>query len=150
MRLPKILPSDLLTKLPRESEWHSEEWTIDTASAHKHFFGKSLEEAEKLFRENSILYQEDLMWMPFIPCCYYLQTYSRYLLSDSSARDSDGASCYITLIEWLAEDVRRIPVDLKTLIDRTLQRLASDQQSFEADITIYGSFEERVGKIKRA
>ena len=90
------------------------------------------------------------MWMPFIPCCYYLQAYSRYLLSDSSVRDSDGASCYITLISWLADDIRRTPAGLKDLIDRTLKKLSTGQKSFEADITIYGSFEERVEKIQRA
>ncbi|CAM2823321.1 hypothetical protein [Rariglobus hedericola] len=150
MRLPKVLPSDLLTKLPRESEWHSEEWTLDTTSAHKHFFGKSLEEAEMMFGENSMLYQEDVMWMPFIPCCYYLQAYSRYLLSDDSALDPDGASCYIALIDWLGEDARRIPANLSSLIQRTLLRISTLQGFYGADVAIYGSFEERVGKIKLA
>jgi hypothetical protein len=150
MRLPTVLPNDLLTKLPRESEWHSEEWTLDTTSAHKNFFGKSLEEAEKMFGENSLLYQEDIMWMPFIPCCYYLQAYSHYLLSDASARDSHGASCYITLIDWLGDDVRRVPADLSSLIRRTLLRISMSQCFYEADFEIYGSFQERVRKIKAA
>src|SRR3954469_13737932 len=101
MRLPKILPPDLLATLPDEEAWRSEEWTIDTPKAYEHFFGKSLEEAEAMFGQNSLLYQEDVMWMPFIPCCYYLQAYSRYLLSAASDRDSDGANCYLSLIDWL-------------------------------------------------
>jgi hypothetical protein len=36
---------------------------LDGQVACKNFLGKSLDEAEALFRENSLYYQEGLMWM---------------------------------------------------------------------------------------
>ena len=37
--------------------------SLDEQTACKHFLGKSLTEAEALFAENSLYYQEDLMFM---------------------------------------------------------------------------------------
>jgi len=150
MRIPKVIPADVLTRVPREPEWHSVDWNDDTASAHAHFFGKSLDEAERLFAESSLIHQEDLMWMPFVPCCFYLQAYSRYLLSEESKGDSDGASCYITLIGWFGAHVRHFPEALHDLTRRTLLRIASSQGFSEADVDIYGSFAERVRTILAA
>lgn len=150
MRIPKVIPADVLTRVPREPEWHSVDWNDDTASAHEHFFGKSLDEAERLFAESSLVHQEDLMWMPFIPCCYYLQAYSRYLVSEKSQGDSDGASCYITLIAWFGDHVSHFPEALRDLTRRTLLRIASSQGFYEADVDIYGSFAERVRTILAA
>ena len=38
----------------------------------KHFFGKSLDEAEALFRENDIYCESDLMWMGAPAFRFYL------------------------------------------------------------------------------
>lgn len=46
---------------------------LDGRVACRHFLGKSLAEAEALFRENEIYYQEDLMWMGAKAFCFYVQ-----------------------------------------------------------------------------
>ncbi len=46
---------------------------LDGRVACRHFLGKSLAEAEALFRENEIYYQEDLMWMGSQAFCFYVQ-----------------------------------------------------------------------------
>lgn len=144
---PASLPPLVLHRIPREAEWHSEDWDDDTTVAHRHFFGKTLAEAEALFRANSILYQEDIMWMP-LPCaCYYLQAYSRYLLSEPSRGDADGASCYLTLLAWFGPRLQPAPSTLHALLRQTLSRLAVSQAFFNAPADVYGSFPERARQI---
>lgn len=46
--------------------------SLDERSACEHFLGKSLLEAETLFRENSLYYQEDLMFMGASAFRFYL------------------------------------------------------------------------------
>ena len=45
---------------------------LDGRVACEHFLGKSLDEAEALFRENDIYYQSDLMWMGAPAFRFYL------------------------------------------------------------------------------
>ena len=52
--------------------------SLDERSACEHFQGKNLDEAELLFRENSLCYQEDLMWMGPMAFRYYVEAAIRY------------------------------------------------------------------------
>jgi hypothetical protein len=52
---------------------------LDGRVACRHFLGKSLAEAEALFRENEIYYQEDLMWMGAKAFCFYVQAAMNYV-----------------------------------------------------------------------
>ena len=72
-----------MTGPPTLRDWRFEEPLNDPPAddeqyAFHHFFGKSLEEAELLFVENAIYYQEDLMWMPAVCSRYYLMAYCDY------------------------------------------------------------------------
>jgi hypothetical protein len=57
-------------QVPTKQDWANPYGGLDIKYAREHFFGKTLEEAEKLFVENSLWYQEDIMWMPSIPFRY--------------------------------------------------------------------------------
>ena len=67
--------------------------SLDEASACKHFLGKSLDEAEALFRDNSIYYQEDLLWMGPVAFRYYIHAAIRYVQSGDATGDSDIINC---------------------------------------------------------
>lgn len=69
--------------------------SLDERSACDHFFGKTLEQAEALFRENSMLYQEDLMWMGPTAFCFYLPAFLNFLRSDSA---DDADLSYLVMI----------------------------------------------------
>jgi hypothetical protein len=129
--------------VPTLEDWHSEPWDLDIPYAFKHFNGKTIEESVPLFEENALCYQEDLMFMPSRVFGYYLRAYMAYLLSSASANDSDGASCFIGLIEhklpWKPADIRPLWPEIRSV----LERLAANQQFFEADSEIYGSFQQR-------
>jgi hypothetical protein len=147
MLIPKQVPLDVLSTIPDEKAWHSQDWNDDTVTAHQHFFKKSLTEAVSMFAEYSLLYQEDVMFMPFIPCCYYLQAYSNYILSERATGDSDGAICYITLIKVLNGVAENFPAELCEVIGKALNHIARSQGLFDAKIEIYGSFEDRISDI---
>ena len=66
---------------------------LDGQYAEKHFLGKTLDEAEALFRESSITYQEDLMFMGPVAFRFYVQAAINYVESESARGDSDMISC---------------------------------------------------------
>lgn len=135
--------------IPTEIEWRSVPWCLDIPYAYDHFFGKTLAEAIQLFEENAIYFQEDLMWMPKPCLSFYLDAYIDYLLGDSSAGDSDGASCFFWLIE-----IRHLEIGSfdRATISRTrqvLERLATRQSWYAADVEIYGDFRERAKSMHK-
>ena len=72
----------------------------DDGCAIRHFFGKSIDEGVKLFEENALRYQEDLLYMPLLPFGYYIKAFEKYLNNKSSEGDSDAASCYLDLVDF--------------------------------------------------
>jgi hypothetical protein len=130
-------------KIPAEADWRSEPWDLDIPSAYAHFFGKSLEEAISLFNENSLSYQEDLMFMP-LPCFrYYLLAYTHYLLSASSRGDSDGANCFFGIVEIRKNDIRASSERVLREVTQTLEKLANYQGWYNATEHVYGIFRDR-------
>ncbi|MCX6924589.1 MAG: hypothetical protein NT154_15445 [Verrucomicrobia bacterium] len=118
-------------------------WFRDIPYAYEHFFGKSLEDAASLLKENCIYYSEDLMWMP-LPCFqYYILAYTNYLLSESSHGDADGASCFLRLVEFRKEDIRGSSELVIGEIAKTLEKLKGGQGWYGATEEIDGSFQDR-------
>src|SRR5580765_4916675 len=77
--------------------------SLDERTACEHFLGKSLAEAEALFREASITYQEDLMFMGASAFRFYVQAAISYIQSDSATGDSDIISCFASILEHRLE-----------------------------------------------
>ena len=63
--------------------------SLDEGSACKHFLGKTLTEAEALFREASLYYQEDLMWMGPRAFQFYLPAALNDLKSEAARGPND-------------------------------------------------------------
>ena len=127
-------------RIPTEVDWRSEPWGIDTPYAYEHFFGKGRAEAFALFVENAMLYQEDVMFMPLACFKYYLHPYMDYLLSDESAGDSDGASCFFGIVEIRSRDIYVGGEDLRRRVTEVLGCLRNRQQWYNAEPKIYGEF----------
>jgi hypothetical protein len=62
--------------------------------------GKNLEEARSLFRENFLVYQEDLLFMGPIAFRYYVRAAIDFLLSDEAGHESDAVNTFCFLIEF--------------------------------------------------
>jgi len=110
--------------------------SLDGARASRHFYHKTLEEAEALFRENSLYYQEDLMWMGPKAFRFYLPAAISYLQSDAAADDSDFVSALFIIIEF-REGEEDFHLALEA-INRLIEYVLSDYQKFDVDEDIYG------------
>ena len=71
-------------RLPTAREINPIPTDLDGKCAEKHFLGKTLDEAETLFREASIIYQEDLMFMGAPAFRFYVQAAISYIQSEAN------------------------------------------------------------------
>jgi hypothetical protein len=76
---------------------------LDGRVACKNFLGKSLDEVEVMFRENSIYYQEGLMWMGPVAFRFYVPALINYIRSEVATGDSDIINCFGGLLEFRLE-----------------------------------------------
>lgn len=136
-----------MKQIPTDTDWHSVHWCIDIPYAYEHFCGKTIPQATALFEDNSLYYQEDLLFMP-APCfLYYIEAYINYLLSDRSKGDCDGASCFFGLIESRYKEVSTVDRETVERIKAVLHRLGSQQSWYDADPDIYGDFGRKAEKL---
>jgi hypothetical protein len=135
-------------EIPTDEDWpRPDPDYLDEAWAYKNFHGKSFEEAVRLFEDNSLHYQEDLMYMPVKVFGYYLKAYIAYLTSDAARGDSDGASCFVRLIRFKAEHDREAIAQFWPIIEPALKHLVEHQEDYEADWEIYGCFRSLAREI---
>src|ERR671921_640189 len=87
------------TRLPTGDEINVFD-SLDERTAVQHFLGKDLKQAEALFRENFLAYQEDLMWMGPMAFRFYVPAAIDYLLSEEADHDADAVNSFCTLIEF--------------------------------------------------
>jgi len=122
-------------KLPTKDEINVYN-SLDEITACKHFLNKTLEEIEVLFRESSLAYGQDLMWMGTRAFDFYLQAVINYLQSDYSAGDNEIVDCLSSVIEFrLQEEEFSLAQDrVNTIIDYVI----ANYDKFEVDTNIYG------------
>ena len=136
-------------KIPNKSEWGTiEKGNLDAEWAFKQFSGKSLEDAEEMFRENALYYQEDLISMPSIAFNCYAPVFAKYILSDHSESDSDGASSFLHMVIELLQANRFLatPETIEILLDAA-KIVSNRQEYYDADVDIYGEFSELYKQI---
>ncbi|MDB6131662.1 MAG: hypothetical protein JWM04_2769 [Verrucomicrobiales bacterium] len=99
---------------------------LDGQVAVLNFHGKSLAEAEALFREASIIYQEDLMFMGVRAFRFYVQAAISYIQSDAAAGDSDMINCFGGILErrleFEAEELVAVAPQLASICRDILER----------------------------
>ena len=136
-------------KIPSKKEWGViEKDNLDAEWAFKQFAGKSLDDAEKMFRENALYYQEDLLSMPSVAFNFYAPVFAKYILSEYAESDSDGASSFLHMIIELLQMNRTLatPETLKLLLN-TAKTVSNKQNYYDANIDIYGEFPELYNRI---
>jgi len=136
--------------IPSEADWRSEPWNLDVPAAYEHFAGKSRKAAVDLFLDNSLLYQEDILFMPAVCFRYYVHAYIDYLLSEQSAGDRDAASCFLSIVEVRQDDISDGDDQLKQRIRDMLKHLSSRQSWYAAAPAIYGDFALRTATLDQS
>lgn len=120
--------------------------SLDEITACKHFYNKTLTEAEVLFRENSLNYCQDLMWMGSSAFKFYLQAAINYLQSQYSVGDNDIINCLFSVVEY-----RRKEKEFLLAIDHVNTMIAyviDNYDKFEVDINIYGDLLARYRQLQ--
>lgn len=117
---------------------------LDGRVACKHFLGKNLDEAEALFRENSIYYQGDLMWMGPVAFRYYVMAAIQYIRSAAAAGDSDMINCFAGFLEFR---IGQEPEELAPIADRLASAcnyIVEQYNRFDLRPEIYGDVRARL------
>lgn len=117
--------------------------SLDERNACAHFLGKTLKQAEELFRENSIDYQEDLMWMGIGAFKYYVQAFISYIQSKESAGDSDAINCFAGLLEFRVEREQENLNPIAQQLANACRYIISHYDRFDVTTEIYGDLRAR-------
>ena len=110
--------------------------SLDEAVACEHFLGKTLDEAVAMFEENSLAYQEDLMWMGPRAFAFYVPAVTRYLATEAARGDSDLVSCMLGNIRFRRDEVEFALA--RDEVRRLIEVIVSNWLKFEVDESIYG------------
>ena len=112
---------------------------LDGRSAAKHFLGKTLDEAEALFCENSIRYETDLKWMGPVAFRFYIRAAIRYVESEHATGDSDIVNClagtFRIRLEHEPAELRSIASSLADFCSYVIEHF----ERFDVDSAIYGN-----------
>ena len=116
---------------------------LDAEWAFKNFSEKSFDEAKAMFQDNALYYQEGLESMPSKALNFYAPALAEYIISDQAEHDSDGASSFLHMIVRMFKTRHEIISDeTKHLLICVSEKVAGNQEFYDADLDIYGEFSE--------
>lgn len=122
---------------------------LDGRVACEHFFGKSLDEAEALFRENDVYYQGDLMWMGTPAFRFYLPAvfqFVRHGTDDISDFVSHFAATLEFRLEYEADELTPVASQLAEFCSYIVEHWSRFSEGAEA----YGDVRARFETLRTA
>jgi len=109
----------------------------DEKSAVENFFGKDLIEAESLFKENFLKYQEDLMWMGCKGFEYYIIAAINYLKSSKLENDDEGdLELFCKLINYRIESEDKFKESAKRVLEEPIKDFLKQEISEKMKIRL--------------
>jgi hypothetical protein len=132
--------------LPTESEINVHN-SLDEQVACRHFFRRSLGEAEALFRDNSLYYSEDLMYMGPVAFRFYVCAAIRYIRSSCSENDSDFVSSFVGLLEFRLTNEPRELAPVAECLASACHYIVTHQDRWEIIAEIYGNIQPRCERL---
>ena len=121
--------------------------SLDEQQACRNFLGKSLDEAESLFRQNALGYSDDLRWMGISAFRFYVIAYFQYLQSLEAEGDSDGVSCLVGVLEFRLEGEREGLLPIAKQVVEICRYIISNYSRFDILPDIYGDLRPRCEKL---
>ena len=136
--------------VPGDAEWAGYEVDLDARYAHGLLYGKTIEQAQELFGQNlSIERADELQFVPRRVFQYYVFAFAECLRTDRARGDSDSASPFLHLLLERERIDRGSVSEIYRDLAPTIDFVAANQQHFDADEGIYGSFAELAREICR-
>ena len=107
--------------------------SLDEQWAVKRFLGKTLKEAEALFKQNSSSACEDLLWMGPKAFCFYVQAAISYIQSADAEGDKSMACSFQHPVEHHWEYDREAVASVLPAICDALQYVIDNWAKFDDD-----------------
>ena len=120
---------------------------LDGRAAAEHFYGKTLDDAEALLRDNPLYYQEDLMFMGPIAFRCYVHAVIRFLHSEAAAGDADFISCFARILQFRLENEPDELAPVAAELATTCQYVLDRWSRFDATPDTYGDLRGRYQSI---
>ena len=120
--------------------------SLDERVACDHFLGKSLEQAEALFRENSLYYQEDLLWMGPVAFRFYVHSFINYIQTDSAAAESD-VSCFASILDHRLEFESGELIAIAMSLATTCRKVLNQFDRYSCQPESYGDLRRRLESL---
>ncbi len=129
-------PADEPSGLPTLADINVHD-SLDERWAVGNFLGKTLEQAEELFRESAMTYQEDLQHMGPVAFRFYVPAFVSYLRSAASSGDSYAVVAFASLVRnrWESEPEELKPV--RELLADACRTVLAEWDRFGVDEEIY-------------
>ena len=117
--------------------------SLDERSACERFLGKSLDEAETLFRQNTMGPIQDLLWMGPVAFRFYVRAAITYIESEYADGDSDSINSLAgTLSHWQEYDPAEL-VPCACLLADFCRTVFEQFDRYDADPAIYVGLREQ-------
>jgi hypothetical protein len=123
--------------------------SLDGRVARRNFFGKTLDEAEALFRDNSLYYQEGLMWMGPAAFRFYVQAAICYAKSEAASGDSAIADCLAGIFEFRLEYESAELVPIAGQLADICGYFVEHYERFDLEPEIFGDVRARFRKLQQ-
>jgi hypothetical protein len=135
--------------VPTEEDWGDYHSDLDQEYAHRLFAGHTNEEMQPHFRANVIERTSELRFMPEIPFRYYMIGFRDFVMAGNFEYEgADAASCFLRLVlQKLQQEPACIAPIMPELLE-TVEHVARNQSTFDADKDIYGDFLDVAAQIR--
>ena len=136
-------------RLPTTREINPIPENLEGQSAEEHFHGKSLEEAEALFCENSLYYQEDLMFMGAPAFCFYVQAAISYIQSAAATEDSDIVNSLASILDHRLQFEAKELIGVAAQLASVCRYILEHYDRFALTPDIYGDLRPRFQALEQ-
>jgi hypothetical protein len=124
--------------------------SLDEQTESEHFFGKDLQAAELLFREDCGSYCEDLMWMGIKAFQLYVTAAIRYLVSAGEHADDYDVQGFVSAVsDRLKNEGNELCRDVFSDIRGCLLHILSHWGDYDINETIYTELRAETQELLR-
>ncbi len=130
--------------IPEGKDWGDCEDDLDQKFTRDLYLGKSNEEMEERFLSGPIEVASELQFMPRIPFQYYMIGFRDSVLSlkHNELDISTSASSFLNLVLYKLKNDRGDILPIMASLKAAIDYIVENQDKYDADIDIYGDFNE--------
>ncbi|HET6423072.1 MAG TPA: hypothetical protein VFG20_05275 [Planctomycetaceae bacterium] len=123
--------------------------SLDERVACRNFLGKTLNDAEALFRDNALFFSEDLMWMGPVAFGFYVPAYISYLESDAANHDADAVNCFLGVLQYRVEHYASDLIPIAAQLAAACRYVLDHYDKFEFILEIDGDLHHRLLSLEK-